>query len=245
MNKVHHSKHFYSRFLPISNDFLLMLCVGGLFICTYWEIRYQLDQRKNKRKTPSNSSNNAKDNNVSSYNKPLPFLSAPNHYGCKSLQLCHMDPVAISMYAPLNVYISSTGSSSSYASARQISQSVDNKAPAASAQPPSPSSSKNASSVVSGAAAEPPPGGARNEKDSAALADLSSKMNILPGCEPGSPAVKELQQIYPSLSTGMYGPFMNGWLVLKFHLYPLVVLDQWTLFAFWWLAKEWFRTLWR
>jgi len=213
MNKLHQNKHFYSRFLPVSNDFLLMLCVGGLFICTYWEIRYQLDHRKNKRKISPKSSQNTKDNTISSYSTSRPLLSAPNHYGCKSLQICHMDPIAMSMYAPLNVYISSTGSSSSYASARQTRHSVDNKAQAASAQPPSPSSSEDASSSVSGAAAEPPPGGARNAKDSAALADLSSKMNILPGCEPGSPAVQELQQIYPSLSTGMYGPYMIDWLV--------------------------------
>ena len=206
MNKLHQSKQFYSRFLPISNDFLLMLCVGGLFVCTYWEIRYQLDQRKNKRKAPSNSSKNAKDS-TSSSSTSLSLLSAPNHYGCKSLQICHMDPIAMTMYMPLNVYISSTGSSSSYASARQTNYNIDNKAQETNAQQSSPPPSKDTSPLSSSASADPPTGSARNAKDSAALADLSSKMNILPGCEPGSPAVQELQRMYPTLSTGN-GPFI-------------------------------------
>ena len=199
MSKLNQSKQLYSRFLPISNDFLLMLCVGGLFVCTYWEIRYQLDQRKSKRKAPLNSSKNSKNSTAAQSNTTsLSLLSAPNHYGCKSLQICHMDPIAMTMYMPLNVFISSTGSSSSYSSARQTN--YNSKAQEANAQPSSPPLSGETTSFLSSASADPPTG--RNAKDSAALADLSSKMNILPGCEPGSPAVQELQRMYPALSTG-------------------------------------------
>ena len=194
-------KQSYSRLFPISNDFFLVLCVGGLVACTIWEVRYQISQRKNKRKTSESATPKCLPKyNISLSDMSPAIFSPPIHNGCTSLEKIHLDPLTMAMYMPLNVYISTTTSSSGYSSSRLVNNNTN------SSQQQNANNSSNLSTTSAAtSSSDVPPQTTRapSQADSAALEQLATKMSILPGCEPGSPAALELQQKYPSLSTGI------------------------------------------
>jgi len=202
-------KHSTNNF-PISNDLVLIISLIGLMICAFLEMHLQVQQRRNRTNKKKNRINGmqAQSNHGRFINKRTidgdsedslnVMLSPPNHFGCKALQMCHMDPFSMSMYMPLNVYVCANSSNSDQKSNYSANSRISNESPSK----PSNSTNtdkdniKNKIKYISTTRN-------RSVSDSAALVNLASKMNILPGCEPGSTAAEELKQKHPYFSTGI------------------------------------------
>ena len=169
---------------PLSNDSFLLYCLFFLIICIMFDMKQIITSLFITKPEQEQTSNFVKGRPASS-NRPYKSLfyvsPPPIHSGCKAVSPTrHLDIISLSKYIPINSYI-----------VMKVSNSIQKKTQQEFATPP-----RSVRKSLSNSARNSETYDINTERQSAEYLSLSTKINILPDCEPDSSNANILRSLF-------------------------------------------------